>query len=150
MWMLSFVPDALLHLVVIGITFTGIALYALSFVTRFIPPLIPYSGIARILGTLLLVGGIYFYGSYSTEMAWREKVAELEAKVAVSEQQSKTANVKIQTVIKEKIKYVKETQVAIQQHIRTIESKLDSMCKVAPEAVDILNDAAATPGGVKK
>jgi hypothetical protein len=149
MWMLAFVPDAILYTVVIGIMFTGIALYALSFFTKFIPPLIPYSGIARIIGTLLLVGGIYFYGSYSTEMSWRNKVAELEQKVAVSEQQSKDANNKIQTVVKEKIKYVKETQVVIQEHIKTVEAKIDSMCKVAPEAVDILNEAAATPGAKK-
>jgi hypothetical protein len=149
MWMLSFVPDAVLYFVVIGIMFSGIALYALSFFTRFIPPLIPYSGIARILGTILLVGGIYFYGSYSTEMEWRSKVAELEAKVAIAEQQSTEANVKIQTVVKEKIKYVKETRVVIQEHIKTVEAKIDSICKVAPEAVDILNEAAATPGAKK-
>jgi len=149
MWMLSFVPDAVLYFVVIGIMFSGIAIYALSFFTRFIPPLIPYSGIARILGTILLVGGIYFYGSYSTEMEWRSKVAELEAKVAIAEQQSTEANVKIQTVVKEKIKYVKETRVVIQEHIKTVESKIDSICKVAPEAVDILNEAAATPGAKK-
>jgi hypothetical protein len=149
MWMLSFVHDALLHIVVIGIMIAGIAIYSLSFLTRFVPPLIPYSGIARIVGTVLLVGGIYFYGSYETEMSWRNKVAELEAKVAVSEQQSKDANAKIQTVVKEKIKYVKETQVVIKEHIKTVEAKIDSMCKVAPEAVDILNEAAATPG-VKK
>jgi len=147
--MLSFVPDAVLYFVVIGIMFSGIALYALSFFTRFIPPLIPYSGIARILGTILLVGGIYFYGSYSTEMEWRSKVAELEAKVAIAEQQSTEANVKIQTVVKEKIKYVKETRVVIQEHIKTVEAKIDSICKVAPEAVDILNEAAATPGAKK-
>ena len=147
--MLSFVPDEILYLVVIGIMFTGIALYALSFFTRFIPPLIPYSGIARILGTIILVGGIYFYGSYSTEMEWRAKVAELEAKVAIAEQKSTEANTKIQTVVKEKIKYVKETRVVIQEHIKTVEAKIDSMCKVAPEAVDILNEAAATPGAKK-
>ena len=149
MWMLSFVPDEILYLVVIGIMFTGIALYALSFFTRFIPPLIPYSGIARILGTIILVGGIYFYGSYSTEIEWRSKVAELEAKVAIAEQKSTEANTKIQTVVKEKIKYVKETRVVIQEHIKTVESKIDSICKVAPEAIDILNEAAATPGAKK-
>ena len=149
MWMLSFVPDEILYLVVIGIMFTGIALYALSFFTRFIPPLIPYSGIARILGTIILVGGIYFYGSYSTEMEWRAKVAELEAKVVIAEQKSTEANAKIQTVVKEKIKYVKETRVVIQEHIKTVEAKIDSMCKVAPEAIDILNEAAATPGAKK-
>ena len=149
MWMLSFVPDSILYTVIVGIMFSGISLYALSFITKVLPPLIPYSGIIRILGTILTVVGIYFFGSYSTEMDWRNRVAELEAKVAVSEQQSKDANVKIQTVVKEKIKYVKETQVVIQQHIKTVEAKIDSMCKVAPEAVDILNEAAANPGAKK-
>ena len=149
MWMLSFVPDALLHLVVIGIIFTGISIYAFSFILKVLPPLIPYTGIVRMLGTFLTVVGIYFFGSYSTEMSWRNKVAELESKVAVSEQQSKDANSKIETAVKEKIKYVKETQVVIQEHIKTVESKIDSMCKVAPEAVDILNEAAANPGAKK-
>lgn len=149
MWMLSFVPDALLHAVVVGIMFTGISVYALSFITKVLPPLIPYSGMLRILGTVLTVVGIYFFGSYSTEMDWRNKVAELESKVAAAEQKSADANTKIQTVVKEKIKYVKETRVVIQEHIKTVEAKIDSLCKVAPEAVDILNEAAATPG-VKK
>jgi len=111
MWMLSFIPDALLHLVVITILFTGVGIYALSFFTKFIPPLIPYSAITRIIGTLLIVCGVYFYGSYSTEMSWRNKVAELEEKVKISEAKSKTANVEIQTVYRDKVKIVKETQV---------------------------------------
>ena len=149
MWMLAFIPDDLLYLAVIGIMFTGITLYALSFITRVLPPLIPYSGMIRILGSILTVVGIYFFGSYSTEMEWRAKVTELESKVAVAEQQSAEANTKIQTVVKEKIKYVKETRVVIQEHIKTVEAKIDSMCKVAPEAIDILNEAAATPGEKK-
>lgn len=142
MWMLSFIPDALLHLVVIGITFAGLGIYALSFFTRFIPPLIPYSGIARIVGTVLIVAGIYFYGSYSTEMSWRNKVAELEEKVKISEAKSKTANVEIQTVYRDKVKIVKETQVVIQERIKEVEKRIDSQCTVDTEVINILNDAA--------
>ena len=142
MWMLSFIPDALLHLVVIGITFAGLGIYALSFFTRFIPPLIPYSGIARIVGTVLIIAGIYFYGSYSTEMSWRNKVAELEEKVKISEAKSKTANVEIQTVYRDKVKIVKETQVVIQERIKEVEKRIDSQCTVDTEVINILNDAA--------
>ena len=142
MWMLSFVPDALLHLVVITVVFTGVGLYALSFFTKLIPPLIPYSGIVRIVGTVLIVCGIYFLGSYSTEMSWRNKVAELEEKVKVSEQKSKEANVQIQTVYKDKIKVVKEIQVVIQERIKEVEKRIDSQCTVDPEVIKILNDAA--------
>ena len=142
MWLLSFVPDALLHLVVITVVFTGVGLYALSFFTKLIPPLIPYSGIVRIVGTVLIVCGIYFLGSYSTEMSWRNKVAELEEKVKVSEQKSKDANVQIQTVYKDKVKVVKEIQVVIQERIKEVEKRIDSQCTVDPEVIQILNDAA--------
>jgi hypothetical protein len=140
--MLSFIPDALLYLVIIGITFIGLGIYALSFFTRFIPPLIPYSGIARIVGTVLIVAGIYFYGSYSTEMSWRNKVAELEEQVKVAEAKSKTANVEIQTVYRDKVKIVKETQVVIQERIKEVEKRIDSQCTVDTEVINILNEAA--------
>jgi hypothetical protein len=142
MFLLSFVPDALLHLVVISVLFSGALIYALSFFTRFVPPLIPYSGIARIIGTVLIVGGIYFYGSYSTEISWRNKVAELEEKVKVSEAKSKEANIQIQTVYKDRVKLVKETQVVIQERIKEIEKRIDSQCTVDTEVINILNDAA--------
>jgi len=143
MFLLSFVPDALLHLVVICVLCAGAGIYALSFFTRFVPPLIPYSGIARIIGTVLIVGGIYFYGSYSTEMSWRNKVAELEEKVKVAEAKSKTANVEIQTVYRDKVKVVKETQVVIQERIKEVEKRIDSQCTIDTEVIKILNDAAA-------
>jgi hypothetical protein len=142
MWMLAFIPDAVLHLVVIAILFTGAGIYALSFFTRFVPPLIPYSGITRIIGTLLIVCGIYFYGSYSTEMSWRNKVAELEEQVKVSEAKSKAANVEIQTVYRDKVKLVKETQVVIQERIKEVEKRIDSQCTIDTEVINILNDAA--------
>jgi len=143
MFLLSFVPDALLHLVVICVLCAGAGIYALSFFTRFVPPLIPYSGIARIIGTVLIVGGIYFYGSYSTEMSWRNKVAELEEKVKVAEAKSKTANIEIQTVYRDKVKVVKETQVVIQERIKEVEKRIDSQCTIDNEVIKILNDAAA-------
>jgi len=142
MWMLSFVPDAVLHLVVFGIMITGIGIYALSFLTRFIPPLIPYSGIARIVGTILMIGGVYFYGSYATEMSWRNKVSELETKVAASEAESKKSNIQIQKIYVDKIKIVKETQVVIQERIKEVEKRIDSQCTVDAEVINILNDAA--------
>jgi hypothetical protein len=142
MFLLSFIPDAWLHLAVISVLFAGLGLYAISFFTRFVPPLIPYSGIVRIIGTVLIVAGIYFYGSYSTEMSWRNRVAELEEKVKVSEAKSKEVNVQIQTVYKDRVKLVKETQVVIQERIKEVEKRIDSQCTVDNSVIQILNDAA--------
>jgi len=142
MFLLSFIPDTWLYLAVISVVFTGLGLYAISFFTRFVPPLIPYSGIVRIVGTILIVAGIYFYGSYSTEMSWRTRVAELEEKVKVSEAKSKEANIQIQTVYKDRVKLVKETQVVIQERIKEVEKRIDSQCTVDNSVIQILNDAA--------
>jgi uncharacterized membrane protein YraQ (UPF0718 family) len=150
--MLSFVPDAMLAWVVNTILIAGIISFVASFffgyVVRWLPAIAPYHLLIQIVSIVLLVSGVYFKGGYSVEMAWREKVTELEAKVAVAEQQSKEANTQIQTVYVDRVKVVKEKQIVIQEKIKTVEAKIDSICKVAPEAIDILNEAA-NPGEKK-
>lgn len=145
MWVLSFIPDSFLYFAVLTILFAGIGLYAVSFFLRFIPPLIPYKGGVRFLGVALIIVGVYFYGSYSTEAEWRDKVKEAEAKVAVAEEASKKVNIKIQTKVVEKIKLVKDVQVVIQEKIVEKEKIIDAECKVAPEVIDLLNQAAKRP-----
>ncbi len=148
MWLLSFVPDSFLHLAVLVVLFSGVSVYVFSFFLNLWPPALPYREMVRILGTLLAVAGVYFYGIYDTEMTWRNKVAELEGKVKISEQQSKDANVQIKTVYVDRIKIVKEQQVVIQNKIVEVADKIDAKCSVIPEALNILNDAAKPP--VKK
>lgn len=145
MFLLSFLPDSFLIWVVNIILLTGLLGTFSSYFIRFIPPLIPYSGLVKTLGIILLVVGVYLRGGYGVEMEWRKKVADLEAKIAISEQQSKDANVKIETVVKEKIKVVKEVQVVIQERIKEVEKRIDAQCVVDPEVITILNDAARKP-----
>jgi len=78
-------------------------------------------------------------------MEWRERVKEAEAKVAVAEAKSKEVNTIIQTKVVEKIKIVKDVQVVIQDRIVEKEKIIDAECKVAPEALDILNEASKKP-----
>jgi hypothetical protein len=96
---------------------------------------------------VLLCAGLFFKGGYVNELAWRAKVADLEEKVKASEEKSKEANVQIKTKVVEKIKVVKQVQVVVQERIVKDTAKIDADCKVAPEAVSILNDAAK--GGKK-
>lgn len=144
--MLAFIPDAFLAWVVNTILIAGIVGFAASFffgfVVRWLPSIAPYRMIIQIVSIVLLVAGVYFKGGYSVEMAWRDRVAEMEAKVKVSEEKSKQANQEIKTVYVDRVKVVKETQVVIQEKIKNIEVKIDSQCKVAPEAIVILNEAA--------
>lgn len=151
MWMLAFIPDAVLAWVINTILIAGVVGFAASFffgfVVRWLPTIAPYRMIIQIVSIVLLVAGVYFKGGYGVEMAWRARVAEMEAKVKVAEEKSKQANQEIKTVYVDKVKIVKETQVVIQEKIKNVEVKIDAQCKVAPEAIVILNEAAV---GVKK
>ena len=145
--MLSFVPDAWLHSAVLGILGLGVLIYVLSYFTVFIPPLIPAKEFIRILGTLVVVAGVFFYGSYDTEMSWRDKVAEVEARVAKAEAKSASTNAKLKTALAGKVKVVRDTQVVFRDRIRQDATKMDAECKLDPVVIDDLNQAA---GGKKK
>ncbi len=141
-WMMSFIPDAFFVWVSYTLVGVGIALYVLSKVIQWLPLLSNYKFPAEILGVLLLTVGAYVFGSYGTEMIWRERVRELEEKVKISEEKSKEKNIEIRTKIVEKIKEVKVVQEVVKNIIIEKEKTIDAQCKVAPEAIDILNMAA--------
>ena len=85
MWMLSFVPDSVLHLAIAAIIAAGASLYIAAFFFRLVLWLAPFREPARVIGTVLIVVGVYFYGGYSTEMSWRQRAEELQQKLARAE-----------------------------------------------------------------
>lgn len=151
MWMLSWIPDSFLIWVINLVLLAGVigttASVLFKLVIRYFPWFIPYRLILQLVSVILLIIGVYLRGGYSVEADWRARVAELEAKVAASEKQSKEANVQIQKVYVDRVKVVKEKQIVIQEKLKTVEVKIDANCKVVPEAISILNEAAV---GVKK
>lgn len=142
-WLLSFIPDTIFIWVSYGLVGLGVALYILSKVIKWLPIISQYKLPAELLGVILLTVGAYVFGSYGTEMVWRERVRELEEKVKISEEKSKEKNIEIRTKIVEKIKEVKVVQEVVKNIIIEKEKVIDAQCKVAPEAIDILNLAAA-------
>ena len=151
MFLLNFIPDAILLWVVNAILIAGIIGTAIAFFfgffVRYLPWITPYRMLLQIVALVLLIAGVYFKGGVGVEMSWRARIADMEAKVAKAEAESKTANEKIKTVYVDKVRVVKETQVVVQEKIKTVEVKIDSQCKITTDTVDILNDAAK---GIKK
>lgn len=148
MWMLSFIPDVWLHLAVLGILGTGLLIYVLSYFTVLVPPLMPAREFIRILGTVVIVAGVFFYGSYDTEMSWRDRVAEAEARVAKVEVASKTANNKIEAKAKERVKVIYQQGTIVRQYIDREVVKYDDSCKI-PDAVVRAHNAAAKNEEIK-
>jgi hypothetical protein len=120
----------------------GLGLYVLSKLVAWLPVISRYKTPAEVLGVLILVAGSYLFGSYGTEMAWRQKVKDLEEKVAKAEAESKQTNSIIQTKIVTKVKEIKVFQDRIKEIIVEKEKIIDAQCKVPDEALEILNASA--------
>jgi len=155
MWYLSFIPDSLLVYIVNGILLVGavgsfFTFFLLHRLVRWFPALAPYHLILQIISAGLLVAGLYLKGGYGVEMEWRTKVAELEAKVKESEEKAKETNEKIVIQYKDRVKVITDTKVVVQEKIKEVEKVVDAQCKITPEAVDILNQAAKKPERTKQ
>ena len=120
----------------------GLGLYVLSKLVAWLPIISRYKTPAEVLGVLILVAGSYLFGSHGTEMAWRQKVKDLEEKVAKAEAESKQTNSIIQTKIVTKVKEIKVFQDRIKEIIIEKEKIIDAQCKVPDEALEILNASA--------
>lgn len=146
-WLLSFIPDSIFIYITYVLMGLGLALYIASKLIAWLPIISSYKTPSEIIGVILLVAGAYIFGSYGTEMAWRERVKELEEKVARAEEESKKTNSVIQEKIVTKVKEIMVFQDKIKEVIVEKEKIIDAQCKVSPEAVAILNDSAR---GAKK
>jgi hypothetical protein len=147
MFILHLLPDSLLSFIVDAVLLAGVlstllTCFLLKHVIRLIPALAPHIKIAQIISVLLLLSGVYFKGGYSSEMAWRERVTEMEARVAAAEQQSQTANVVIDKKGTEKIRIIREKGEIIKQYVDREITKYDNTCVIPDEVVRAHNAAA--------
>ena len=147
MWLLHFLPDSFIQFIVHAVLLAGIVGCVLSFAVinklfRFWPGFAAYYKTAQIISVVLLVSGIYFEGGYSAEMAWRERVREMEAKVAAAEAEAKVANTKLEAAGTNKIKVIREKGIVVKQYIDREVTRYDSTC-VIPGAVVRAHNAAA-------
>jgi hypothetical protein len=146
MWLISFVwgllPDGLLLWFINTLFVTGLVLTIVGFFLKAVPFVLQYRLIIQVLGVIFLTMGVYFKGSYSTEIVWREKVRIAEEKVRIAEEEAKKANEEIKTKVVTKVKVVRDTKVVIKEVIKEVEKEIDSKCTITPATVNILNNAA--------
>ncbi len=138
----AFVPDALIAWIVNGLVIVGLVGIAAGFVTKWIPGIGPYAGLARTIGIVCLVLGVYFKGGSDVERVWRERVAQLESKVAQAEKKSAAANDKLAAEIKQNQKLNKEVRDAVNASIKANADKIDSVCRVDDVAISLHNSAS--------
>ena len=100
----------------------------------------------KYIGLALLLVGIYLSGGAGVTALWKAEVKEMQDKIAVAESKSVAVNTQIETKVVERVKVIHDTQVVVQDRIIKEAAKMDAECKIDPEAISILNQAA---GGKK-
>ena len=141
-WLFSIIPDSILNWVYWAIIAVGITGVFAGWFGKFIPVYGRYVEYLKPVGIVLLVLGVWLRGGYDVEMAWRAKVEEMQAKIVKAEAASQEVNTKLETERKKKTKVRKEYITTVKERIVKDTQIIDAECKVAPEAIKDLNDAA--------
>jgi energy-coupling factor transporter transmembrane protein EcfT len=151
MWILHFLPDAVILWICNTVLLAGILLTTIAFFIKRIPIINQYRIPAQVLGIALLVIGVYWRGGYAIEQEWRERVAAVEAKVAAAEAQSREVNTKIVTKVVTRTQIVKTRGADIVKYVDREIVKYDTKfapggeCEIPQEFIKALNDAAEAP-----
>jgi hypothetical protein len=146
-WMFSLIPDAVLNWAYWAIIIAGLTGVLAGWLGRWIPFYGNYVKVLQPVGIVLLVLGVWLRGGYDTEMAWRAKVAEAEARVAAAEQKSQETNTVIQEKVVEKTKVIKGKTEYITQYLdREVVKNQEIIkyienCPVPKEIINIHNQA---------
>ena len=151
MWILHFLPDALILWICNIVLLAGILLTVTAFFIQRIPVINQYRIPAQVLGIALLVVGVYWRGGYAIEQEWRERVAEVEAKVAAAEAQSKEENVEIVTKVVTKTQVIRTRGADIVKYVDREIVRYDEkfakggICEIPQEFIKAHNSAAEAP-----
>jgi len=141
MWVLNFLPDWILQWAIHGLVIVGLVLTFVGSLIRFIPVIQPYAMVGKQIGIVLLIVGVFFEGGYATEMSWRAKVNELQAKIKEAEIKSVQANEKLANQVSKNKELIKEK---VNQNAKDIEAKREAInaeCKLSDDAWMLYNRA---------
>ena len=138
-WVLQLIPDNVFTWITYLLFAAGVLLYIASKLITIIPLMGRYKLPAELIAIAGLVIGAYFGG----QLSYRSAIADLKARVAVAEQQSKDANAELERKTQEHIKELRNAKNANKTIIREVAGRqIDSQCTLPRSAVS-LHDSAS-------
>jgi preprotein translocase subunit SecF len=145
MWILHFLPDALILWFCNILLLTGVVVTVAGFFIKSIPLLNQYRVPVQILGIALLTLGVYFRGGVAVETEWRERVAAVEARLAEAEKASVEANKGIEQKSQKKTTEIRQRTQYIRQYVDREVVRYDAGCTIPQPFVEAHNRAAEAP-----
>jgi len=146
-WMLELIPESVLLWLYYTALTAGIIMLAAGWLVKWFPGISHYKSLIQLAGVVLTAGSLYLLGGYSTEIMWRTRVAEMQAKVDAAKVASESANIVVEEKVITKTKVIKEKGKDIIQYIdREVVKKEEiikyiEQCPVPKEIIDLHNAA---------
>ena len=146
-WMLELIPESVLLWLYYTALTAGIIMLAAGWLVKWLPGISNYKSLIQLAGVVLTAGSLYLLGGYSTEIMWRTRVAEMQAKVDAAKVASESANTVVEEKVITKTKVIKEKGKDIIQYIdREVVKKEEiikyiEQCPVPKEIIDLHNAA---------
>ena len=145
MWILHFLPDSIILAFCNILLLTGIVATAAGFAAHRIPVLWQYQLGLKLSGIVLLVLGVYFRGGLAVETEWRERVAAVEARLAVAEKASADANSQIDTRVQKQVTSIRQRMTYVKQYVDREVVKYNDQCAIPEPFIKAHNAAAEAP-----
>ena len=142
MWILHFLPDSVILWFCNILLITGIVAVVAGFVAHRVPALWSYQLGLKLSGIVLLVLGVYFRGGLAVETEWRERVAIVEAKLAVAEKASADANRQIDTRVQKQVTSIRQRMTYVKQYVDREVVRYNDQCQIPEPFIRAHNDAA--------
>jgi low affinity Fe/Cu permease len=140
-WILSLIPEWILVTLIHGTVIVGLVLTFCGGLLKFIPVINPYAAIAKQIGIVLLVIGVFFEGGLAVEQSYRARIAEMQAKIKEAEIQSVKLNEKLTVEVSKNKELIKEK---VNRNAKDIEAKREAInaeCKLSDDAWVLYNRA---------
>ena len=142
MWILHFLPDSIILWFCNILLLTGIVATVAGFVAHRVPALWSYQLGFKLGGIALLVLGVYFRGGLAVETEWRERVAIVEARLAVAEKASADANSQIDTRVQKQVTSIRQRMTYVKQYVDREVVRYNDQCVIPEPFIRAHNDAA--------
>ena len=140
-WILSLIPEWILVTLIHGTVIVGLVLTFGGGLLKFIPVINPYAAIAKQIGIVLLVIGVFFEGGLAVEQSYRARIAEMQAKIKEAEIKSVKLNEKLTVEVSKNKELIKEK---VNKNAKDIEAKREAInaeCKLSDDAWVLYNRA---------
>jgi hypothetical protein len=145
MWVLHFLPDSIILWFCNILLLTGIVATAAGFVAHRVPGLWQFQLGFKLVGIVLLVLGVYFRGGLAVETEWRERVAEVEARLAIAEAASADANKSIEIKTQQRVTQIRQRMTYVRQYVDREVVRYNDQCLIPPAFINAHNQAAEAP-----